>query len=73
MHASCGDVDNLTAGIVKPAGTLRVPEGTSYHRHTKMLNDGHVMSDALATAITCDLLAIVEQTDLFLKDAMPWA
>jgi hypothetical protein len=31
-HASCGDLDELPAGVVKPFGTRRVPQYGTFHR-----------------------------------------
>lgn len=72
VHTVCGDTDNLSVGIVKPSGARRIPDARSYHRHMKMLNDGHAMSDAVATAIACSLVGIDLQPDIFVIDAMPW-
>lgn len=68
VHSVCGDTDGLSPGIVKPAGTKRIPDKASYHRHTKMLNDGCDMEDAIATAIACSLVGIPHQPDLFVKN-----
>ncbi|MER8487165.1 hypothetical protein NKI51_02285 [Mesorhizobium australicum] len=73
VHTVCGDTDSLSVGIVKPAGTRRIPESRSYHRHMKMLKDGHAMSEEVATAIACSLVGMEHQHDIFAKDAMPWA
>jgi hypothetical protein len=72
VHSVCGDTDSLSVGIIKPLGMRRIPDGKSYHRHKKMLNDGHVMSDPVATAIACSLVSLAHQPDLFVKDAMLW-
>ncbi|NMG38982.1 hypothetical protein GRZ55_06990 [Chelativorans sp. ZYF759] len=72
VHSVCGDTDGLSVGIVKPLGTKRIPAARSYHRHKKMLNDGHAMSDTVATAIACSLVGIPHQPDMFVMDAMPW-
>lgn len=72
VHSVCGDTDGLSVGIVKPSGTKRIPGGKSYHRHKKMLNDGHAMGDGVATAIACSLVGIAHQPDMFVIDAMPW-
>lgn len=73
VHSTCGDTDGLSPGIVKPAGTMRIPDKASYHRHTKMLNDGYDMEDAIATAIACSLVGIPYNADLFVKNAVPWS
>lgn len=73
VHTVCGETDDLAVGIVKQLQTRRIPDATSYHRHMKMLNDGHVMGDAVATAIACSLVEVAQQPDMFVIDAMPWA
>jgi hypothetical protein len=73
VHAVCDDTDRLSAGIIKPAGAKRIPAARSYHRHTKLLNDGCDMEDAVATAIACSLVGIPHQPDMFVKSAVPWS
>ena len=72
VHTVCGHTDSITAGIVKPAGTRRIPDIGSYHRHTKMLNHGHAMDDKVASVIACSLVGIVHQSDLLALEAVPW-
>ena len=72
VHTVCGDTDSLSVGIVKPLGTRRIPDDQSYHRHTSLLNNGYAMGDEIATAIACSLVRIARQTDMFVKDALPW-
>lgn len=73
VHSVCGDTDSLQCGLVKPTGTTRIPDKASYHRHTKLLNDGCDMEDAVATAIACSLVGIPHQPDMFVKNAVPWS
>jgi len=72
VHTVCGDTDGLSVGIIKPFGTKRIPDKASYHRHTKMLNDGHGMDDVTASAVACSLVRIGHQPDIFVKSAVPW-
>ncbi|HTV70972.1 MAG TPA: hypothetical protein VMF90_20780 [Rhizobiaceae bacterium] len=73
VHANCGDTDGLTKGVVKPAGVQRIPAKGSYHRHTKLLNDGHVMDDGVAHVIACGLVRIAHHVGIFDQDAVPWS
>lgn len=73
VHTVCDDVDKLPVGIVKPAGTRRIPRPASYHRHMELLNPGCAMGDEVATAIGCSLIGITRQHDMLIEDAMPWA
>ncbi len=72
VHAVCGSVDGVTPGVVKPAGTTRLPTAGTYHRHTDLLNAGYDMEDKIATAIACDLCGIEQNHDLFVKNSVPW-
>lgn len=73
VHTCCEDADDILAGLVKPFGTRRIPDKASYHRHTNLLNDGYDMQDAVATAIACSFVGLPYQSDIFVKDALPWS
>lgn len=72
VHTVCGDIDNVSTGIVKPIGVERVPHSASHHRHKNLLNEGYVMEDKVATAIALDLCGLPQNLDFFVKSAVPW-
>jgi hypothetical protein len=72
VHSCCGNTDDISTGIIKPFGTKRIPDKASYHRHTKLLNDGYDMDDAVATAIAYSFVGLPSQSDIFVQNAVPW-
>ena len=72
VHTVCGDTDGLSVGVIKPLGTKRIRDKACYHRHMKMLNDGHGMDDAIASAVACNLVRIGHQADILVRSAVPW-